>query len=69
MGFGGEPIGRAEVEVIVGKLKNGKAAGKDEISEEMINGGGDGAIDWIWRLWNIAFPLRVMICLEIGGLL
>ena len=29
--FGGEPIGRAEVEVRVGKLKNGKAAGKDEI--------------------------------------
>ena len=27
--FGGEPIGRAEVEVRVGKLKNGKAAGKD----------------------------------------
>ena len=32
--FGGEPIGRAEVEV--GKLKNGKAAGKDEITNEMI---------------------------------
>ena len=30
--FGGEPIGRAEVEVSVGKLKNGKAAGKDEIT-------------------------------------
>ena len=28
--FGGEPIGRAEVEGRVGKLKNGKAAGKDE---------------------------------------
>ena len=28
--FEGEPIGRAEVEVRVGKLKNGKAAGKDE---------------------------------------
>ena len=33
--FGREPIGRAEVEVRVGKLKNGKAAGKDEITEEM----------------------------------
>ena len=30
--FGGEPIGRAEVEVRVGKLKNGKVAGKDEIT-------------------------------------
>ena len=36
--FGGEPIGRAEVEVRVGKLKNGKAAGKDEIAGEMIKG-------------------------------
>ena len=27
--FGGESIGRAEVEVRVGKLKNGKAAGRD----------------------------------------
>ena len=27
--FGGESIGRAEVEVRVGKLNNGKAAGKD----------------------------------------
>ena len=30
--FGGDPIGRSEVEVRVGKLKNGKAAGKDEIT-------------------------------------
>ena len=34
--FGGEPIGSAEVEVRVGKLKNGKATGKDEITGEMI---------------------------------
>ena len=33
--FGGEPIGRAEVEVRVSRLKNGKAAGKDEITGEM----------------------------------
>ena len=31
---GGEPIGRAEVELRVGKLKNGKAVGKDEITEK-----------------------------------
>ena len=29
--FGGEPTGRDEVEVRVGKLKNGKVAGKNEI--------------------------------------
>ena len=28
--FGAEPIGRAEVEVRMGKLKNGKTAGKDK---------------------------------------
>ena len=39
--FGGEPIGKAEVEVRVGKLKNGKAAGKDEIAGEIIKGGLD----------------------------
>ena len=34
--FGGEPIGRTKVEVREGKLKNGKAAGKDEVTGEMI---------------------------------
>ena len=46
MGFGGnyfrgEPMGRAEVELRVDKLKNGKVAGKDEIPGEMIKGRGD----------------------------
>ena len=36
--FRGEPIGRAEVEVRVGKLKNGKGAGKDGIIGEVIKG-------------------------------
>ena len=31
------------------KLKNGKAAGKDKITGEMIKGGGDRVVDWIWR--------------------
>ena len=31
--FGIEPIGRAEVEARVGKLKKGKTASKDEILE------------------------------------
>ena len=38
--FRGEPIGRAEVEVRVGKYMNGKAAGGDEITGEMIKSGG-----------------------------
>ena len=50
MRFGGEPIGRAEVEVRVGKLKNGKATGKDEIIGEMIKGGGDRVVGWILTL-------------------
>ena len=45
--FRGEPIGRAEVEVRVAKLKNRKAAGKDEIIGEMIRGGGDMITDWV----------------------
>ena len=32
--FGEEPIGRAEVELRVGKLKNWKAMGKDEAQEK-----------------------------------
>ena len=58
--FGGEPIRRADVEVKVGKLKNGKAAGKDEITKEMIKGGGDRVVDWICRLCNMAFESGVV---------
>ena len=39
--FGGEPFRRTEFEVRVGKLKNGKAAGMDEVTGEMIKGGSD----------------------------
>ena len=53
--FEGELIGKAEAQVRVGKLKNGKAAGKDEITGEKIKGGGDRVEDWIWRLCNMAF--------------
>ena len=61
--FGGEQNGRAEVEVRVGKLKNGKPAGKDEITGEMIKGGGHRVLDWIWRLCNR--PLRVVLRLKV----
>ena len=53
--FRGEPIRRTEVEVRVGKLKNGKAAGKDDVTGEMIKGGGNRVVDWIQRLCNMAF--------------
>ena len=43
--LGGEPIGRAEVEVRVGKLKNGKSVSGDEITGETLNGGGDRVVD------------------------
>ena len=58
--FGGKPIGRAEVEVRMGKHKNGKAAGKDEITGEMIKVGDDKVVDWIWRLCNMAFKSGVV---------
>ena len=41
----GEPIGRTEVEVRVGKLKNAKVVGGDEITGKMIKGGGDRVVD------------------------
>ena len=60
--FRGELVRRTEVEVRVERLRNGKAAVKDEITGEMINGRG-GSRDYI------IFPLRVMLCLETGDLL
>ena len=44
----------------MGKLKNGKTPGKDEITGEMIKGGGDRVVDWIWRLCNMAFESGVV---------
>ena len=44
----------------MGKLKNGKDAGKDEIRGEMIKGGGNRVVDWIWRLCNMAFESGVV---------
>ena len=28
---------------------------KDEVTGEMVKGGGDVVVDWIWRLYNMAF--------------
>ena len=63
--FGGEPIGKTEVDVRVGKLKNRKAAVGDDTTGEMINGGGDRVVKWVWRLW----PLRGVLCLKTVDLL
>ena len=44
----------------MGKLKNGKAAGKDEVTGEMIKGGGNRVVDWgdvIWLLRKVYIPL------------
>ena len=43
-----------------GKLKNGKAAVKDEVTGEIIKGRGDRVGDWIWRLCNMAFESGVV---------
>ena len=58
--FGGERIGRAEVELRVGKLKNGKATGGVEITGEMIKGGGNRVVDWICKLCNINFERGIV---------
>ena len=58
--FRGEPNGRGEVAMRAGMFKNGKPAGKDEITGEIIKGGGDRVVDWIWRLCNMAFESEVV---------
>ena len=58
--FGAELIGRTELRVRVDKLKNGKEAGKDEITGEIIKGGGDRVVDWICRLCSVAFESGVV---------
>ena len=44
----------------MGKLKNGKTAGKDEITGEMVKAGGGWVMDWIWRLCNMALENVVL---------
>ena len=43
--FGGEPIKRTEVEVRVRKLNNGKVAGKNEVTRDVIKSGSDMRVD------------------------
>ena len=51
---------RTELEVRVVKIKNGKAASKDEVTGEMINGRGDRLVDSIWRVCKVAFESGVV---------
>ena len=44
----------------MGKLKNGEDADKDEITGEMIEGGGNRVVNWIWKLCNMAFENSVL---------
>ena len=43
----------------MGKLKNGKAAGKGKVTGETIKVGGDRMLYWIWRLCNMPFQSGV----------
>ena len=53
--FGDEVISKEEEMDRVRKFKNGKSAGIDEITGEMIKNGGKMVIDWILKLCNKAF--------------
>ena len=39
---------------------NGKVVGKDEVTGEMVKSEGDMALDWIWRMCNMAFESSVV---------
>ena len=39
----------------MGKLRNGKAAGNNEVTGDMVKGGVVMVVDWIWKLCNMAF--------------
>ena len=59
--FWRKPIRRTEVEVRVGKLKNGKSAIKDEVTGEDKR--------WRWKGGYLILPLRVVLYLKTAGLL
>ena len=52
--------GRADVGVRVRKLDNGKDAGTVDFMREIIKGGSDRGVDWIWRLCNMTFESAVV---------
>ena len=44
----------------MGKFRNRKAAGKDEVTGEMVKGGSEMAMYWIWRLCNMVFKSGIV---------
>ena len=53
--FEEEVIIKTEREAKVRKLKNGMAAGKDEVTGEMINRRSNRVVDWLWRICSMVF--------------
>ena len=45
----------------VGKLNNGKEAGKDDITGGVIKSEGGRVVDWIWKLCYMAFETCVVL--------
>ena len=44
----------------MGKMKHGKATGKDGVIGEIIKGGSDRVVNWIWRLYNMTLESGVV---------
>ena len=53
-------ISKEEVERALKETKEGKAAGIDEVTAEMLKKGGVSAVEWLVRLFNICFYLSMV---------
>ena len=47
-----------EVMANMGKLKNGKTAGGDEVVVELVKNGGQAMIDWLWELLKEVWRMK-----------
>ena len=52
-------IEREEVERAISRMKGGKAPGMDGIAAECIKNGGVAVVEWLVRLFNVCFVLRM----------